>query len=103
MKTYIEMLVTRMVYEKLGYHEKIKEYMKGDFKYDKLINIDSAKEKIERYKLEGLSDLTIQRFIQRVSLIEYHKIIGEFDVVRKMELELKALRRDMIIENILRN
>lgn len=102
MKTYIEMLVTRMIYEKLGWQEKIEEYMKFKTSSTSLIDVDLIKENIERYYL-GVSDNNIQEFIKKISLIEYYKVIGDFAVVNEMELELKALKRDIIIESILQN
>jgi hypothetical protein len=100
MKTYIEMLVTRMVYERLGRYEKVKEYMKFNTS-SSLADINLLKEKIEKYNLEGASETNIREFIKKVSLIEYYKVIGDFNASNKIESELKALKREIIIESIL--
>ena len=110
MKTYIEMLIGKMVYERLGNLEKLKLYStpinekyflkQCDFDLMKG-NIDLMKEKIEKYNLEGASETNIQEFIKKVSLIEYYKIIGDFNAAKKIESELKALKRQIRIELIL--
>jgi hypothetical protein len=101
MKTYIEMLVMQLLIP--GRYEEIKEYIKLKKHHTFLVDIDSIKSIIDRYNLEGVSENNIQEFIKKISLIEYYKVIGDFAVVNEMELELKVLKRDIIIESIIYN